>query len=49
MATETGLTFGAVENPTARGIGTGDQVGNSIVKEVVVLWLPQPVILYVQI
>jgi hypothetical protein len=26
-----------IENPTARGIGTGDQVGNSRAKEVAVL------------
>jgi hypothetical protein len=34
MARSLIYTVSTVENPTARGIGTGDQMGNSIAREV---------------
>jgi hypothetical protein len=33
MARSLIYTVSTVENPTARGIGTGDQMGNSIAKK----------------
>jgi hypothetical protein len=30
------LSLACIENPTARGIGTGDKVGNSMAKELMI-------------